>query len=72
MGGTVLIKGISVIILGGLGSIPGTVVGGLIIGLLDGLIPLWTTQYAASLIGFVIVILLMLFSPQGLWGHESP
>jgi len=72
MGGTVLIKGISVIILGGLGSIPGTVVGGLIIGLLDGLIPLWTTQYAASLIGFVIVILLMLFRPQGLWGHESP
>jgi branched-chain amino acid transport system permease protein len=72
MGGTVLMKGIAVIILGGLGSIPGTVVGGLIIGLLDGLIPLFTTQYAASLIGFVIVILILLFRPQGLWGHESP
>ena len=72
MGGTVLMKGIAVIILGGLGSIPGTVVGGLIIGLLDGLIPLATTQYAASLIGFVIVILILLFRPQGLWGHESP
>lgn len=72
MGGTVLMKGIAVIILGGLGSIPGAVVGGLIIGLLDGLIPLVTTQYAASLIGFVIVILILLFRPQGLWGHESP
>jgi branched-chain amino acid transport system permease protein len=72
MGGNVLMKGIAVIILGGLGSIPGTVVGGLIIGLLDGLIPLATTQYAASLIGFVIVILILLFRPQGLWGHESP
>jgi branched-chain amino acid transport system permease protein len=72
MGGDVLMKGIAVIILGGLGSIPGTVVGGLIIGLLDGLIPLFTTQYAASLIGFVIVILILLFRPQGLWGHESP
>ena len=72
MGGNVLMKGIAVIILGGLGSIPGTVVGGLIIGLLDGLIPLFTTQYAASLIGFVIVILILLFRPQGLWGHESP
>jgi branched-chain amino acid transport system permease protein len=71
MGGNVLMKGIAVIILGGLGSIPGTVVGGLIIGLLDGLIPLFTTQYAASLIGFVIVILILLFRPQGLWGHES-
>jgi branched-chain amino acid transport system permease protein len=72
MGGNVLMKGIAVIILGGLGSIPGTVVGGLIIGLLDGLIPLVTTQYAASLIGFVIVILILMFRPQGLWGHESP
>lgn len=72
MGGNVLMKGIAVIILGGLGSIPGTVVGGLIIGLLDGLIPLMTTQYAASLIGFVIVILILLFRPRGLWGHESP
>jgi branched-chain amino acid transport system permease protein len=71
MGGNVLMKGIAVIILGGLGSIPGTVVGGLIIGLLDGFIPLATTQYAASLIGFVIVILILLFRPQGLWGHES-
>jgi branched-chain amino acid transport system permease protein len=61
MGGNVLMKG----------SIPGTVVGGLIIGLLDGFIPLATTQYAASLIGFVIVILILLFRPQGLWGHES-
>jgi branched-chain amino acid transport system permease protein len=72
MGGTVLIKGITIIILGGLGSIPGTVLGGLIIGFLDGFIPLFTTQYVASLIGFVIVILILLFRPRGLMGHESP
>jgi branched-chain amino acid transport system permease protein len=72
MGGTVLIKGITIIILGGLGSIPGTVLGGLIIGFLDGFIPLFTSQYVASLIGFVIVILILLFRPRGLMGHESP
>ncbi|MBN1631058.1 MAG: branched-chain amino acid ABC transporter permease [Thermoleophilia bacterium] len=72
MGGTVLIKGITIIILGGLGSIPGTVIGGLIIGFLDGFIPLYTSQYVASLIGFVIVILILLFRPRGLMGHESP
>ena len=27
-------------------------------------------SYMASLIGFVIVILILLFRPQGLWGHE--
>jgi len=72
MGGTVLIKGITIIILGGLGSIPGTVLGGLVIGFLDGFVPLFTTQYVASLIGFVIVILILLFRPRGLMGHESP
>ena len=72
MGGTVLIKGITIIILGGLGSIPGNVLGGLVIGFLDGFIPLFTTQYVASLIGFVFVILILLFRPRGLMGHESP
>lgn len=72
MGGTVLVKGIAVIILGGLGSIPGTVLGGLIIGFLDGLLPLITTQYMASLVGYIIVILILLFRPRGLMGHESP
>lgn len=70
MGGSVLMKGIAVIILGGLGSIPGAVVGGLIIGLLDGLIPVVTTTYMGSMVGFIIVILILLLRPQGLWGHE--
>ncbi len=70
MGATVLMKGIAVIILGGLGSIAGAVLGGLIIGLIDGLVPVVTTSYMASLIGFAIVILILLFRPRGLWGHE--
>lgn len=70
MGGTVLMKGIAVIILGGLGSVPGAVIGGLIIGLIDGLIPVFTTSYMGSLIGFAIVILILLVRPQGIWGHE--
>lgn len=70
MGSFALMKGIAVIILGGLGSIPGAVVGGLIIGLIDGVMPVLTTTYIAGLIGFVAIILILLFRPQGLWGHE--
>ena len=70
MGGSVLMKGIAVIILGGLGSVPGAVLGGLIIGLIDGIVPVFTTSYMGSLIGFGIVILILLFRPRGLWGHE--
>ena len=70
MGGSVLMKGIAVIILGGLGSVSGAVVGGLVIGLIDGIVPVFTSSYMGSLIGFAIVILILLFRPQGIWGHE--
>jgi branched-chain amino acid transport system permease protein len=70
MGSFALMKGIAVIILGGLGSIPGAVLGGLILGLVDGIVPVVTTSYVAGLVGFLLVILILLFRPQGLWGRE--
>jgi branched-chain amino acid transport system permease protein len=70
MGSFGLMKGIAVIVLGGLGSIPGAVVGGLIIGLIDGIMPVLTTTYLSNLISFAAIILIMIFRPQGLWGHE--
>jgi branched-chain amino acid transport system permease protein len=70
MGGFALMKGIAVIILGGLGSIPGAVVGGLIIGLIDGVMPVLTTAHIAGATGFGVIILILLFRPQGIWGHE--
>jgi branched-chain amino acid transport system permease protein len=70
MGGFALMKGIEVIILGGLGSISGAIIGGLILGLIDGLVtPLLSVQMA-SIIGLVVIILILLFRPQGLLGHE--
>jgi branched-chain amino acid transport system permease protein len=70
MGSFALMKGIAVIILGGLGSIPGAIVGGLVIGLIDGILPVITTTYVAGLIGFIIIIFILIFRPQGIWGHE--
>ena len=70
MGSFALMKGIAVIILGGLGSISGAAVGGLILGLIDGIIPALTTSHIAGLIGFGAIILILLFRPQGIMGHE--
>ena len=70
MGSFALMKGIAVIILGGLGSIPGAVCGGFIIGMVDGVVPLLTTGYAASMISFGAVIIILLLRPQGILGHE--
>ena len=71
MGSFALMKGIGVIILGGLGSLAGAVFGGLIIGMIDGIVPVYTSGYAASVISFAIVILILLLRPQGILGHES-
>lgn len=70
MGGFALMKGIAVIILGGLGSIPGAVIGGLIIGLIDGIVPPLLSIHMAATIGFGVIILVLLFRPQGILGHE--
>ena len=70
MGSFALMKGIAVIVLGGLGSIPGAVLGGLIIGLIDGILPVLTTSHIAGLIGFAVIILILIFRPQGIAGHE--
>jgi branched-chain amino acid transport system permease protein len=71
MGGFALMKGIAVIILGGLGSIPGAVIGGLIIGMIDGILPVATTTYTANIFGFVIIMVILIFRPQGIWGRPD-
>jgi branched-chain amino acid transport system permease protein len=70
MGGFALTQGLAVIVLGGLGSISGAVVGGLVVGLIDGIMPTFTTVNIAGLIDFGVVVLILLLRPQGIWGHE--
>jgi branched-chain amino acid transport system permease protein len=71
MGGFALMKGIAVIILGGLGSIGGAVVGGLILGFIDSIVPPFLSVQMASLVGFIIIILILIFRPQGIMGRPS-
>jgi branched-chain amino acid transport system permease protein len=70
MGGFAMAKGIAVIILGGLGSIWGAVIGGIILGLIDGIFPLWANTTVATMIGFILIIFILIIKPQGLLGHE--
>jgi branched-chain amino acid transport system permease protein len=70
MGTSAITKGIAVIILGGLGSIPGAVVGGFILGLIDGLIPPLLSSTMAGIVGFGVIIIVLILRPRGLFGHE--
>jgi branched-chain amino acid transport system permease protein len=70
MGGFAMEKGIAVIILGGLGSIPGAVVGGIIIGLIDGVVPIFASTTIAYIIGFALIIIILIIRPRGLLGYD--
>jgi branched-chain amino acid transport system permease protein len=64
------LKGLAVIILGGLGDIPGAIVGGLAIGLAEALVP---SQYNAfkDAVAFIFLFVVLLMRPQGLLGRTQ-
>src|SRR5437588_7573932 len=71
MGEQPLLKAFIIIILGGLGSIPGAILGGLILGLIDSVVATALGAEPAFLLSFVFIILLLLFRPAGLFGHAA-
>lgn len=70
MGVQPLIKGLVIIVLGGLGSIPGVVVGGIFLGLLDGVAPVVLGAGWAAIIPLIVVMVVLMVKPTGLWGYE--
>lgn len=65
------LKGLGVLVLGGLGSVPGAVLGGLIIGLAEACVPAHLSGYRDVVAyGFLFVVLLV--RPQGLLGRVLP
>jgi branched-chain amino acid transport system permease protein len=70
MGDIMLVKAIEIVILAGIGSIGGVLIGGLILGSLDATLPLFISGSATDLTGLCIIIILLLIRPQGLFGRE--
>ncbi|MEH2176824.1 branched-chain amino acid ABC transporter permease [Nostoc sp.] len=63
------LRGLAVIVLGGLGSIPGAVVGGLLIGLIEAFVPADYSGYKDA-VAFAILFIMLLVRPQGLLGRR--
>lgn len=68
MGGDPLLKSFIVVIIGGLGSIKGSVIAALVIGLADGIISVFFSPTLASIIATLAVALVLVWRPQGLFG----
>ena len=59
-----------IVIVGGLGSMAGALLGGVLIGLSEALAGLFITPSAKSMVSFALLILVLLFRPQGLLGRR--
>ena len=69
MGTVALMKGITIIVLGGMGSLMGVIVGGIILGLSDGIIAVAFGPAAAAIVPLVLVIIVLIIRPEGIFGH---
>jgi branched-chain amino acid transport system permease protein len=70
MGRIPMIMSLLAIIIGGLGSLTGAIVGGIILGLLNSVIA-YKISYFSEVALFVLVILILLIRPQGLFGAPA-
>jgi branched-chain amino acid transport system permease protein len=59
-----------IVITGGMGSMPGALLGGVLIGLTEAMAGLFFTPSAKSMFAFAILVLVLLFRPQGILGKR--
>ena len=65
------VKSYVIVVLGGMGSIPGAVVASLILGVLESFGAVYLSYGYRDTFGLVILIMVLLFRPQGLFGERS-
>lgn len=71
MGLSMGLKGLAIIILGGMGSVKGAMAGGLILGLSETLIVAYGDSGYRDAIAFITIIFILLLRPQGLFGQKT-
>ena len=69
--GLILGKAFVVCVIGGLGTVPGALVGGLALGLIESFSGHWFGPQNALLIGFVLMFALLMTRPTGLLGRKG-
>lgn len=70
MGGNLLIVVFAVVVIGGMGSIAGAVITGLLMGVIEGLTKVFYPEGSAAVI-FLVMVIVLLIRPSGLFGKEA-
>lgn len=71
MGEPLLMRAFVIIILGGLGSIPGALIAGLVIGLVQTLSVAYISSGVSEAIVFLTLFVVIVFRPTGLFGQST-
>jgi len=70
MGSMLGIKAFIAAVLGGIGSIPGAMIGGFLIGLIEALVSAARLSMWKDAVVFIVLIIVLLFKPSGILGHK--
>jgi branched-chain amino acid transport system permease protein len=70
MGSPALLKTFIVVILGGIGSVPATLLGGLLFGFIEVFGRVSLGGNLPMLISFLLVMLFLIIRPKGILGHD--
>jgi len=71
MGQVYTFKSFLVIVLGGAGNYPGALLGGMLLGLVEQLSSLFLTTQVSEAVAYVLLVLVLLLRPTGLFGGRS-
>ena len=71
VGHTFLLKAFTICVLGGLGSVVGAGVGGVVIGVVESMSSTYLSSDWKDVVVFIIFLAVLLFRPQGLLGKKG-
>jgi branched-chain amino acid transport system permease protein len=69
MGLTMIVKGFVVMVVGGLTSLPGAVIAGILIGVAEAVAGMFVPSAWTEMVGYMLLMLTLLFMPRGLFGR---
>lgn len=72
IGGPYNLKSFVIVVLGGMGSLEGAAVGGLILGVTEGLTAYYWSDSYTQVVNFIVFLVVLLVRPQGLFGRKAP
>jgi branched-chain amino acid transport system permease protein len=71
MGFMIGLKAFAASVLGGIGSLPGALLGGLLVGVIESIAALFIGSNYRDAMAFIILIVVLIFRPAGIFGKKE-